>query len=749
MSYISVESAQAQPSEIVYKRKYEPSQLRLEYLSVNGLNPYDGYDSSPRRQMWSSHIGQALVIAGATIRYQQTGFEREYGKYTFGSRVETDVEILRAIQRYPVGIGYDAIRLNPQTSVIYEEHHTNRIGVLEIKNHISYHQYFGFATKLNKDAMNLLYRGAPVAAGTTFAGSPLLEKTGDYKPGIQLNMCLITHPAVSEDGVGVCEDILPLLAYKTFETRTGEFGSKRWPKNVYGTREKFKAFPDIGDYIHESGLIMATTSYNVDLSPVEMSLDDMMEVDHFFDQCLYAPPGRGKVIDIIIQHDENSMKPCTPLGMEVQGKKYDDARRVYYRQILNEYNELKRARGNQLKLTPKFHNLVKEAWSVVGDHKEVIQKLNRQVPLDDWTITFVIEYENIPDIGSKITDGHGGKGVIVAKFKREEMPVDEHGVSADVIMDPLSVWGRMNPGRILEMYNNAAGYDVRYKLSQYFDIPVGDKDAEKKLEHVYRSDLNKFNAGMEYLIQYYEKVVPKQASWFRNGDYSKPFTYHMSCVIREWPVLHFPPNNDREMIDAVEMMEATEDHRPHLGPVKYRDYAGNLVTTKRPIRIASLYFILLEKTGDDWTAVSSGKVQHFGVLAQVSGIDKYSTPTKHNPTRIMGEAEVRIMEACTDDELVAEQMDRNNNPVTHRHITEMLLSAPKPANIDRIVDRSVIPFGGMKALKMVKHLLEVGGIQFKLKKWEYAKKPENWGGITSRAWLAIKRTALKVKNFFM
>ena len=744
MTYVAIED---KTGEHYYPRFYEPSQLHLEYLSVNGLNPYDAYDSSPRRQMWSSHIGQALVIKGATVRYQQTGFEREYGKYTFGTRMPVDAVVIKAIDRYPKSYGYDSIKLNPQKIVIYEEHGTNRIGVLDIQNFTSYHQYFGFENKINPDAMRLLYEGAAVPKDTMFAGSPLVEADGDYKPGIQLNMCLLTLPGVSEDSVIVRRGALKLLAYKTYERRTVDFGSKRFPVNVYGTANEYKPFPDIGEYIKESGLVMATRTYNPDLAPVEQSVYDLMEVDEYFDACTYAIPGKGRVIDIIVHHDENSMKPCTPLGMDKQARKYDRARRVFYDAIMKEYNALRKSRGERLKLTPQFHSLVKEAWSVVGKHEEAIQKLNRQQPMDDWSITFVIEYENIPDIGSKITDGHGGKGVIGLILEDDEMPVDQWGIRADVIMDPLSIWGRMNPGRFFEMYVNAAGHDVRHKLAAMFGMEPGDKDAEKKLVKFQKENPDKFKEAMDYLVGYYSIVVPAQAQWFKDGAYKMPFTYHMSKVIEEWPVLHFPPNNDAQAIDFVDALEMDERYRPHHGPVTFKDHRGIFVTTKRNVRIASLYFILLEKTGDDWTSVSSGKVQLFGVLAQVSGVDKYATPTRRNPTRITGEAEIRILEACVDGEAVAEQMDRNNNPATHKHITEQLLMAEKPTDIDNIVDRSKLPFGGMKALKMVKHLLECAGIRFVVKPWNYAEKPEGFVGMTVAAWHATKRAVQKFFGF--
>lgn len=709
----------------ILPRKYEPNQLFREFLSINGLNPYDGYDSSSRKQMFSSHLGQALVIKGATRRRIQTGMEREYAKYTFGVRMPEDGQVLKVIDRYPTANAFNAIRMNPQSVMIYEEYGTNRIGVLNMPRYCSYHQYFGFELKYDKNLKQQLRRGQAFAKDTVFAQTPNIDDNGDYTYGIQLNMCLMTHPAVSEDGVMICRDVLPRLAYKTYERRTVSFGTKRFPVNAYGSRTEYKPFPDIGDYIHESGLIMALRSYNKELAPVDQSIDDLLEVDHFFDECTYSVPGKGRVVDIIIHHDENSLNPCTPLGMEAQAKKYDTATKQFFKAILGEYNDLRKSRKDNLELTPQMQSLVREAISVVGDHKEAIQKLNRQVPMDDWTITFVIEYENIPDVGNKMTDCHGGKGVIVHVAEPHEMPYDPvTGKRADVVMDPLSTWGRMNTGRLYEQFTNAAGDHVQKTVCEILGFTPGQKGLEPQLTKMMRDQPAIFHSAWSYLIEFYRTCSPVQASWFDDGSYGLTPAYHMAQVIENNTTIFSPPENDREGLDIV--ADIILKYRPHLGPVTYTGYSGRQVTTKMPMRIAEMYFIVLEKTGDDWTAVGSGKVQHFGVLSQVSGIDKYALPTRQNPTRTLGEAELRILEAYLGGEVVAEMMDRNNNPLAHRHIVEEILTADVPTNIERIVDRVKIPFGGSKPLQLVKHLLEGAGLRFVLKAWDYAKKPFNF-----------------------
>ena len=61
----------------------QPSQIHRELMGVSSLNFADGNDSSPRKTMFDTHLGQALVIDKSTERRIQTGMEREFGKFTF------------------------------------------------------------------------------------------------------------------------------------------------------------------------------------------------------------------------------------------------------------------------------------------------------------------------------------------------------------------------------------------------------------------------------------------------------------------------------------------------------------------------------------------------------------------------------------------------------------------------------------------------------------------------------------------
>jgi len=697
------------PSALYYI-KTEPNELRREFLGVCGLNPWFAHDSSPRQQMFASHLGQALVISGVSRRFFQTGMEREYGKYTFSVKMPTTGDIIKIVERYRRGI--DAGQVNalqcPQRVLIYEDERTKEIGCIDLPTHPQNHPYFSFEYKAC-DALHQLAAGnrESFMKGEIFLDSPAKFKGGHYGYGLECNMAFISLPETSEDSVLVSEEILPLMSFKIYERRTVECGRDSFPLNMFGTKDVFKPFPEIGEYIRPDGLVMATRRYSENSALFEMSVEDTMKLNIPFDWPCYASPGKGKVVDIIIWHDPMNTSGLVPYGMDEMFKKYHRGMRAYHQEIFNEWKRLKRARGNSLRLTPAMSNLVKESIAMVGEHKERIHMHRRRKPLDDYTIEFVIEYEVVPTEGFKLTDCHGGKGVICKIKPAHEMPVDADGRRAHIVMDPNSTVSRMNIGRLYEQYQNAARDKVRRDLQAMLGIEHKDPRAIHKVTEIKYSDPELFNRAWDYLMGFYKIISPIQHNWHATGEYKDPPEVHLGKCIGDDIYVFLPPENEPESEQIVHDLQ--KYYPPTYGPVWYVGNSGRRILTKEKVMIGSMYVMLLEKTGDDWTAVASGKTQHFGVLSQMTNATKYLQPTRNSPIRSDGEAENRIFVSYCGWELAAERHDRNNNPATHRQVVYSVLTADKPTDIQCAVDRVKVPRGQNRPLMMVKHLLQTGG----------------------------------------
>lgn len=697
-------------------KRWQPNQIHRELMGVLSLSSFDPFNSASRKQMFSSHIAQSLVIKGSTERRIQSGMEREYGKFTFATKFPVDAEVIKTIQRYPQTIDISGIKHNPETLVIYEDANTKEVGCLSLTDFYSNHPYFGFELKRTKE-LSRVKKGEAFREGTILQDSPSINETGGYQYGRECNVAFMSHPAVAEDGIMICRDVLEHFTTKIYERRVVEWGSRQYPLNLYGDENIYKPHPDIGDYVRDDGLIMALRSEEPDFAPVEQSINATMEFDNCFNNLVYAGRRGGRVKDIRVMHDSVSAIPTTLIGMDVQTDRYDVARRRYYQEIHDEYERLRRARGGKINLSKEFHRLVVEAISVIGNtrgkpltgNEERVTKLYRGIPLDDWRVEFVIEYDVVPTIGFKLTDTHGGKGVICHIAERHEMPTDAAGNSADMVMDPNARNSRMNLGGLYEPYINA---NMRDTLVTFRNL-LGLENKGQNVDIQYLKNHPQYEFVKSRLLRWYEVVIPGTHELFVSGQY-KDFSKHLAYTLKNGHYIEFPPDNDPEGPQIVRELEA--EFPSVYGPVTFIGNSGLRRVTKAKVRIGSMYIIMLDKIGDDRTAVSSSKLQNFGVLAPITSRDKHASPIRRQAIRAFGETEVRILTATIGPEKMAELLDRNNNILTHREGLDTILEADKPTNIAHFVDRSKNPLGNARPLQLVKHLGFCGG-------WRFAFKP--------------------------
>lgn len=668
------------------------NELRADLLASASLQPFPGMVANSRMQMMGSHLSQALVLDGCTTRRILTGAEREFGRYTFSVKMPVNAEIVRVIPKYRGGVGRGSIRENPVDVIIYEDMDTRELGVLHMPAFSSRHQHFGFRYQ-RKSVANRLTPGMAIPEGTVLADSPAVDDLGNYRLGAETNVAFMSVPGVTEDGVIVSRDFLKQLTARGYESRTASWGSKWYPLNLYGDENEYKPFPDIGDRIRDDGLLFALRRYDDLLSVVEMTPAALREPDYVFDKLVYAE-ANAKVVDINVRHDNRNGPAPTPVGMETQCQRYFQAQIQFYQALWDVYNEQKRLRGDHPRITPEFHRLLVEGKIYMPDDKRSRATMLYQLqPLDDWRVEVVFEYDVVPTEGSKLTDLHGGKGVICAVWETEDMPVDAEGNRADMIMDGDSTIKRMNVSRMYEQYLNATSRTVTNSVRAM--APKTDADYRK---------------AFDYLLGYYQIVSPRFHEVLTGPEYGGDYRSHVDAVLKDGVYLWYPTDNPVYAPGMIQ--ELTKRYPVHMGPVTYRGRSGKMRTTASPVLIGSMYVIILEKTGADCSGVSSARLNHFGITAKLTKADKYSSPRRAQPVRGVGESEGRLLAATVGGEMTAEILEMSNSPPTHKNVVTNILRADQPTNIDRVIDREVVPQGGNRSLIYIKHALQCAGIEF-------------------------------------
>jgi hypothetical protein len=685
---------------------YPKYQGRINELNVKnlgcstGLLPWVANDSPSRIVMVGGHLSQMLVIEGATPRRHKTGVEASYADATWKVVMPCHARILKIIHKFPTNrLGKNNFKANSETLLVYEnldarDEGRQELGVLTLTTHHSKHQTFGFKYRQVESSKGLIAENEIVPKGTVFCQSPNVDKTGDWKFGIEANVAFMSIPEIIEDGYVVSKSFCEKLATTSIKTYSFSFGKNEYPLNTYARPDDptYRPFPEIGEKIRPDGILFASRKYDPLLAGIEMTPEALRDIDVVFDRPIFVPPG-AEVIDIKVMHDPTQPAPPTPMGMEELVNKYYDAQQTQASELVRFYREFKRKNPN-VQLTPELHNLIVRSLAInPAESSNKVSMTYRASPLDDWTVEVTIAQRIIPLECFKITDLHGGKGVIVAVWDDSDMPVDQWGNRADIIMDGDSTIKRMNIGRLYEQYSNGANREVANKTKAMF---TG----------------NNYTECFNYLMSYYYIASPymHQLMTSRYVGKDKEIKLHVDYVLQNGIELWLPP--DSPHIGAPHIRAIKEHFPVPRGPVQYRGSSGKLVTTKDSILIASIYIILLEKTGSEWAAVSSARRQHFGILAKLTNADKYNLPWRDQPVRLTGEAEFRAFVANVGPEAAIDIMELANSPVAQDYIGRNLLTHPTPTNIKDIAPEQFVPRGANRSVQYVTHIVGSGGAEF-------------------------------------
>lgn len=716
------------------------NELDQRFLNADGLNIAPGTVSGSRKQMFASHMGQTVVIEKPSDRSMLTGMEQETGKYTFAQKMPENGRILNIFDRYPPSYGEESFLLNPERLVIYESE-SGKIGMFIIKMFHSDHPYFGFDYK-SQSGNSKLAIDKYIPKGTVFYDSPNKDEDGNYRYGLELNIGYVTHPGTSDDGIVISKDVLPKLTTRTYERRVIEWGKNSYPLNLYGTDDNYKIFPEIGDYVHPSnehkGLLMALRDYDPSLLLIDQSKKALKTVDHFFDRCTYVNGAGGKVVDIIIRHQSPSKGSSICDEMMAQPIRYRDAYINYRKKIVDWYfSFVKQRRGLNVNLTPELHHFLVDSLAIIKysnspnkgrDNLRYIHKTNN---VNEWRAEFVIEYLKVPTVGYKLTDTAGGKGVICKILEPEQMPVAENGIRADIMMDPASNVNRMKFSSLYEQYLNVAKYDLRKEFLKVLglsekEVELSEKDAVSKPTQPTVVDYtlkNADNDSINYIInrlgRYHEIVSPKQFEWFNSISFDAKIKYIGGCI-KDKIYDYFPPDNQVYLPTMVANIE--KEFKPTYGPVTFKDENGNLVKTKKNIRIGPVYIILLEKIGAEWASVSLSKTQQNGIITYIAGKDKNTSPIKTQAVRVLGEAETRGISSYIGADFAAELHDRSNNISVRKIIAQNILSATYPTNMDHVIDRDKNKLGYSQPLQIFYHIINCAGFTLEYKKYDPTKQ---------------------------
>jgi DNA-directed RNA polymerase beta subunit len=94
-------------------------------------------------------------------------------------------------------------------------------------------------------------------------------------------------------------------------------------------------------------------------------------------------------------------------------------------------------------------------------------------------VVFKLEDDFISELGDKLANRHGNKGVITYIEKSENMPRTPWGEPVEIIFNPISIINRMNPGQLYELYTATIAKFAAKQL-----VAWGPKKTQKAIDYL-------------------------------------------------------------------------------------------------------------------------------------------------------------------------------------------------------------------------------------------------------------------------
>jgi len=165
--------------------------------------------------------------------------------------------------------------------------------------------------------------------------------------------------------------------------------------------------------------------------------------------------------------------------------------------------------------------------------KKVAQSFIREKNLDKFSFTnkYKIKKEKIQgmrielfglylrkiNVGDKIGNRHGNKGVISAIVPHEKMPQLEDGRHLDICINPLGIISRMNMGQLFEYHLSMSVNDLKINILDMIEHDISDKDIRKYILD-YIKIVDKTKDGWYY--EQFEQQLPEKIT----VEFVKDFT---------------------------------------------------------------------------------------------------------------------------------------------------------------------------------------------------------------------------------
>lgn len=463
----------------------------MEEILGNTLNiPHAASNSGARKILANKQKEQSFFLMHGEVPYLSTGYENKYGDESSSMiKLNDDYRVVAKISKFSYAPDH-------HYWLILENPNTHKLDVCE---RIAYNfrtEVYGYL--YNNKILDSMKPGMVIPRDTVIKKSLAYDDFNNKADGINCRTVYISDTRLTEDACMISKSTAQRFAAPIFHPIEIKISPNLLPLNLYGKGEVYKSFPDIGERI-ENGVFMGLRLEKKEESLFSQSyerLKHLMLSDNKF-VC------NGTVIDIDIICNDFSLfeSPYT-----AQLKSYYDDKMRLAREFV----------GTLLPYISQGYEMSYELERIYYPNKAIVDgaKFADDKAINNVILKVMVLEEKPAEVGDKIADRHGGKGVISTVLPDEEMPI-YNGNHVDVLINKSTMYNRENHGQMWE-------------LSETF---VGDE-----LIRFIKTGVLEPKESMDMIIKYLKIVAPElgqETEEYTNSLNPDLLTWYLNTIIEE------------------------------------------------------------------------------------------------------------------------------------------------------------------------------------------------------------------------
>lgn len=676
-------------------------------------SPFWDFNASIRAQLGNSQKQQAIVFNGAHPDTIDLGTAKDNGEATWFVASQYDARVTDIIPRFPNVNQVDNVNFNNHTTVFVQRiEPTGELTEIDVIELPYYHKKapYGFTyqdTSLRED-MDV---GSIVRAEQPIVSSPNLHDDGQYGAGMNLETAFMSRHEGTEDSAMVWEGLKDKMIAHRFDEVTIPCTSKDWLANIFGNDTNWIPIPGIGEKVRRDGLLCG--HYRVDMAnlPLQINKSNIKESREYYDYPKWVVLD-STVIDIKVYRNKNA-KSKIPERLRRWLDSFADLDDNYRRRLLDTYDYYLKA---GVTISGKLHALAAE-WRMLLEGGSYQSQDNGKTknkrcfasigkfPLDEYLVSVVTRAEVKINIGVKLADNNGSKTTIGRFVTKEEMPTDEWGRFAKIVLSnehsanrntigqPWEMWYKLtcwHAARIIREKANAGA-----SLNEIRDLVFDFTSRISSDTHYALSEIERDGNINAFIMELLEgRDFDETGNW--EGD---PF-----CLFMEM-------NADDTGYPAFAKIAGSMWDVPD-GHLTWRSiYDGKYKRSKVPAGLGTKYYFLLSKDCRYAGACHSPQKQSTGITAKLKPWEKKNSQLTKSAYKVIGEPDSKNLQANLGEEETALLIAMLSNTELHEEKIYTLLNSKDPAQIERSVDYEMLTDLRNQGSRQLAHYLEVFGVE--------------------------------------